>query len=83
MEKTPDHAVVTDLSVFRRDGETIEVSSGRTRGRCATVYQFGSGGKLHVVPFLIPSYMQGITAGEILAAAQAFLAGEGHAGVAD
>ena len=82
MERAPEHAVVADLSVFRRDRETLEVSSGRTRGRCATVFQFGHGGQLHVVPFLIPWYMQGITTGEILAATKAFLAGEGQAGVA-
>lgn len=65
-----------DLSVCRRDAEVFEVSSWLTRGRCATVYKFAFSERMSVRPFLIPSYMQGITTGLILGAVESFLANE-------
>ncbi len=65
---------IKDLTVTRLDSETLEVSSSLTRGRCATVYMFGfSNGRKTIVPFLIPSYMQGIGTTLISEAVDAFL----------
>lgn len=68
---------IDDLSVHRRDAEILEVSSWLTRGRCATVFKFSFSENLSVQPFLVPSYMQGITTELILEAARKFLAAEG------
>lgn len=62
-----------DLTVSRRDGEVLEVSSWLTRGRCATVYKFSFSENYSVQPFLIGSYMQGITTGLILKAVKEFV----------
>lgn len=66
---------LNDLSVehVRSDefGRIYEVRSWLTRGRCATVYvhAWADGAEsVSVAPFLIPSYMQGITDALILAA---------------
>lgn len=67
---------IEDLTVSRRDAEILEVSSWLTRGRCATVYKFSFSENLSVQPFLIPSYMQGISTGLILEAAKKFIAEE-------
>ena len=72
-----------DLTVRRCDPETLEVASWLTRGRCATVFQFKSTRQLHVLPFLIPSYMQGITTALIFEAVNGFLAAESASVKAD
>lgn len=65
---------IDDLLVIRINSETLEVSSGLTRGRCATVYMFDfNKGRKTIVPFLIPSYMQGIGTTLISKAVDAFL----------
>ncbi len=65
---------VTDLAVYRAGPDTLSVSSHLTRGRCATVYMFGIvPGHRQIVPFLIPSYMQGITTALIDQAVTLFL----------
>lgn len=71
------HPTISDLDVRHRDSEDLlecyEVSSGLTRGHCATVYVSRSDPRrIHVSPFLIPSYMQGITTTLICEAVQAF-----------
>lgn len=68
---------ISDLNVRHRDSEDLlecyEVSSWLTRGHCATVYVSRSDPRrIHVSPFLIPSYMQGITTPLICEAVQAF-----------
>jgi hypothetical protein len=65
-----------DLTVSRRDAETLKVSSWLTSGRCATVFKFSFSSRYGVQPFLIPSYMQGITHALILAAVERFVAHE-------
>lgn len=74
-----DTPTVDDLSVYditREDDsmKTYEVRSGLTRGRCATIYAGRTSDYLHIAPFLIPSYMQGITEGLILEAYRKHLA---------
>ncbi|NKA72548.1 hypothetical protein BL241_03575 [Ralstonia solanacearum] len=65
---TPD-----DLAVYRRDPQTLEVFSHLTRGRCATVIFVKFSSHPSILPFLIPSYMQGITVDLIREAVQHFL----------
>ena len=68
---------IKDLTVMRDSAEMLEISSHLTRGRCATVYMFGViPGHRQIAPFLIPSYMQGITLELIGEAVDAFLAAE-------
>jgi len=67
---------IDDLRVFRRDQEVFEVYSGLTRGRCATVYKFSFSKNYSIQPFLIPSYMQGITNSLILDAVIRFVENE-------
>lgn len=67
---------IDDLLVARKSAEVFEVSSWITRGRCATVYKFAFGKKFSVSPFLIKSYMGGITTELIVDAVEAFLAKE-------
>ena len=70
-----------DLSVFRdRSGSYSEhydyytVYSGLTRGRCAEVSASRSDpANISIRPFLIPSYMQGITNNLIREAVKAFI----------
>lgn len=62
-----------DLAINRMDHQTLKVFSHLTRGRCATVYFFKFNSHPSIVPFLIPSYMQGITVELIRAAVQQFL----------
>ncbi|HYD61936.1 MAG TPA: hypothetical protein VEC35_16340 [Noviherbaspirillum sp.] len=64
---------IDDLDVYRKDAEVLEVQSWLTRGRCATVYMFSFSAQPRVAPFLIPSYMQGITEPLILEAVKLFL----------
>jgi len=52
---------IDDLFVYRRDAEILVVSSWLTRGCCATVYKFDFSDNYNIVPYLIPSYMQGIS----------------------
>ncbi len=70
-----------DLAVYRRDHQTLEVFSHLTRGRCSTVFFFFFEFSSHpsIVPFLIPSYMQGITTELIRDAVQQFLQREAAA----
>jgi hypothetical protein len=70
---TPTGASVSDLTVMRRDAEILEVSSSHTRGRCATVYKFSFSENYSIQPFLIPSYMQGITTEMIRQAVHTFV----------
>ena len=69
---------LSDLMVFA-DGsdqhlDYYTVFSGLTRGRCAEVAVSRSNPeRFHVRPFLIPSYMQGITDGLIREAIRAFI----------
>lgn len=69
---------LSDLTVFA-DGsdqhlDYYTVFSGLTRGRCAKVAVSRSNPeRFHVRPFLIPSYMQGITDGLIREAIRAFI----------
>lgn len=62
-----------DLAVYRRDHRTLEVFSHLTRGRCSTVFFFEFSSHPSIVPFLIPSYMQGITTELIREVGQQFL----------
>ncbi|WP_137884753.1 hypothetical protein [Ralstonia sp. 3PA37C10] len=68
-----------DLAVYRRDPQTLEVFSHLTRGRCATVFFFKFSSHPSIVPFLIPSYMQGITVELIREAVQRYLQREAAA----
>lgn len=68
-----------DLAVYRRDPQALEVFSHLTRGRCATVFFFKFSSHPSIVPFLIPSYMQGITVELILEAVQRYLQREAGA----
>ena len=68
-----------DLSVCGRGSDDCldyyTVSSWLTRGRCAEVAVSRSDPtRFHIRPFLIPSYMQGITDGLIREAVLAFRA---------
>ena len=69
---------LSDLTVFA-DGsdqhlDYYTVFSGLTRGRCAEVAVSRSNPeRFHVRPFLIPSYMQGITDGLICEAIRSFI----------
>ena len=69
---------LSDLTVFA-DGsdqhlDYYTVFSGLTRGRCAKVAVSRSNPeRFHVRPFLIPSYMQGITDGLICEAIRSFI----------
>ena len=69
---------LSDLTIFA-DGsdqhlDYYTVFSGLTRGRCAEVAVSRSNPEcFHVLPFLIPSYMQGITDGLIREAIRAFI----------
>lgn len=69
---------LSDLTVFA-DGsdqhlDYYTVFSGLTRGRCAEVAVSRSNPEcFHVLPFLIPSYMQGITDGLIREAIRSFI----------
>lgn len=69
---------LSDLTVFA-DGsdqhlDYYTVFSGLTRGRCAEVAVSRSNPEcFHVLPFLIPSYMQGITDGLICEAIRSFI----------
>ena len=68
-----------DLSVCGRGSDDCldhyTVSSWLTRGRCAEVAVSRSDpARFHIRPFLIPSYMQGITDGLIRKAVLAFRA---------
>ena len=65
-----------DLSVYRRDAETLQVYSHLTRGLCATVYKFSFSDHYNIQPTLISSYMQGITFVLINAAVEKFVAEE-------
>ena len=67
---------IDDLLVARKSAEVFEVSSWITRGRCATVYKFAFSKNFSVSPFLIKSYMGGITTELIVDAVEAFLAKE-------
>ena len=67
-----------DLSVCGRGSDDClhyyTVSSWLTRGRCAEVAVSRSDpARFHIRPFLIPSYMQGITDGLIREAIRAFI----------
>ena len=67
-----------DLSVCGRGSDDCldhyTVSSWLTRGRCAEVAVSRSDPtRFHIRPFLIPSYMQGITDGLIREAIRAFI----------
>lgn len=81
-------ATLNDLTVYRRRAdfdspEVFEVSSWLTRGRCATVYKSKCTNAMTIQPFLIPSYMQGITDALLREAVVAFLeTEEANAGVA-
>lgn len=66
-------ATVNDLTVYRRDAETLEVFSWLTSGRCATVNKFALSDNFSVSPFLISKYMQGINTSLILTAVRDFL----------
>ena len=69
---------LSDLTIFA-DGsdqhlDYYTVFSGLTRGRCAEVAVSRSNPeRFHVRPFLIPSYMQGITDGLICEAIRSFI----------
>jgi hypothetical protein len=69
----PGAPTIEDLTVTRRDAEVLEVSSWLTRGRCATVYKFSFSTNYSVKPFLIRSYMQGISTALILDAVHAYV----------
>ena len=67
-----------DLSVCGRGSDDCldhyTVSSWLTRGRCAEVAVSRSDPtRFHIRPFLIPSYMQGITDGLICEAIRSFI----------
>ena len=69
---------LSDLTVFA-DGsdqhlDYYTVFSGLTRGRCAEgAVSRSNPERFHVRPFLIPSYMQGITDGLICEAIRSFI----------
>lgn len=69
---------IDDLTVCRKKmpydtPEVFEVSSWLTRGYCATVSKSNVTGTMTVRPFLIPSYMQGITDSLLRSAVTQFL----------
>ena len=73
-----DRPTLDDLSVSAdgsdKDLDHYTVSSWLTRGRCAEVaVSRNDPSRIHVRPFLIPSYMQGITESLIVAAVRAHI----------
>ncbi|MCK4120418.1 hypothetical protein ACI2UK_24390 [Ralstonia nicotianae] len=70
---------IEDLRVSRWDASTLDVSSDLTGGVCATVFFADNPPRPLIVPFLIPSYMQGITPELIGQAVQHFLQQEAAA----
>ena len=69
---------LTDLSVYSSSADAhldyYEVHSWLTRGRCAEVaVSRADPERVHVRPFLIPSYMQGITSSLIVEAVKDFI----------
>ena len=87
-QPSPPHAtddlafqISDDLSVYRRHKDDLldhlEVWSYLTRGRCADVaVSLSDAGRMHIRPFLLQSYMQGITDAMIREAVSVFLAHE-------
>lgn len=73
---------IDDLSVYRShsqsgyEGDFLTVYSHLTSGRCAEVCRFAGSDNWHIRPFLIPSYMQGITTELIREAVEKFVAAE-------
>lgn len=68
---------ISDLDVRLKESDDLldcyEVSSWLTRGHCASVYVSRSDPRrMHASPFLVPSYMQGITTMLICEAVTAF-----------
>lgn len=74
---------LADLSVYRGGADAgldyYEVHSWLTRGRCAEVaVSRCDAQRVHVRPFLIPSYMQGISHGLIVDAVKDFIEKKGQ-----
>lgn len=73
---------IDDLSVYRSHsqsgykGDFLTVYSHLTRGRCAEACRFAGSDHWHIRPFLIPSYMQGITTKLIREAEEKFIVAE-------
>lgn len=68
---------IGEFNITRRNSESLEISSPRTKGKCATAYIFGIiEGHINVVPFLHPTYMNGITTQAIKDAVEEFLEAE-------
>lgn len=57
----------------------LKIFSHLTRGRCATVFFFKFSSHPSIVPFLIPSYTQGVTVQLIREAVQRYLQREAAA----
>lgn len=69
--------VLSEVTVTRNGAATYHISSGLTRGRCATAFDLTSGGEgLRVIPELRSEYMQGIDDAVIRAAVHNFKARE-------
>lgn len=65
--KRTDGSAMKDLTLTRKEDGTIEVSSHLTRGRAATIW-FSLDGQPHVMWAVIPSYRNGLSDNDVLAA---------------